>query len=177
MATAESTQQVATYQLPIHGRAGIVAYTSVLDDEFTRVVLAARRWHLTAWGYAKSDSRQDGVRKTLVLHCFVYQHYHGEIRAGLKVDHIDRNKLNNRPDNLRALTHSQNIANRPRQKNNTSGYVGVYWHRGGRKWGANIMVMRKHIHLGLFSTAEGAAVAVNDAYAKHFPHVPPPNPV
>lgn len=46
------------------------------------------------------------------VHKLVYETFKGEIPEGLEIDHIDRNKLNNNPDNLRVVTRSENIKNR-----------------------------------------------------------------
>lgn len=55
--------------------------------------------------------------------------------AGLTVDHIDRNSLNNNLDNLRIVDHSVNCRNKGVPKNNTSGAVGVTWQiNNGKKY-------------------------------------------
>lgn len=50
------------------------------------------------------------------VHKLVYETFKGEIPEGLEIDHIDRNKLNNNPDNLRVVTRSENMKNRDRFK-------------------------------------------------------------
>lgn len=54
------------------------------------------------------------------------------------VDHANRDGLDNRRSNLRPATGSQSSANRRKQKNNTSGYIGVYWHERDGKWIARV---------------------------------------
>ena len=49
---------------------------------------------------------------TTLVHRMVYEAFKGEIPEGLEIDHIDRNKHNNSPDNLRVVTRAENIANR-----------------------------------------------------------------
>lgn len=81
------------------------------------------------------------------------------------VDHVDHNTLNNTRKNLRLCTNSQNIANRRgRQKNNTSGYTGVFWSKNAKKWAAQIKFQNKAIHLGYFDDLEKAA-KIRDAKA------------
>ena len=46
---------------------------------------------------------------------------------GKYYDHIDRNTLNNRKNNLRPATSTENSQNRSKYKNNTSGFTGVIW--------------------------------------------------
>lgn len=77
---------------------------------------------------------------------------------GGEVDHINRNKLDNRKENLRLVTRSQNIMNYPRRKDNTSGHKGVHYDKATGKWMAYISVNSRHKALGRFLTF-GEAVA------------------
>ncbi len=54
------------------------------------------------------------------------------------VDHIDQNKQNNHPTNLRQATHSENLKNRNKIKTNTSGYIGVTYHKRDRIYQAKL---------------------------------------
>ena len=56
------------------------------------------------------------------------------------VDHKNHNTLDNTRKNLRSCTHSQNSMNRIKTKANTSGIVGVSWHKGKKKWVAHIKI-------------------------------------
>jgi hypothetical protein len=71
------------------------------------------------------------------------------------IDHIDRNPLNNKKENLRNCTMQQNNMNLSLGKNNTSGVIGVCWHSQANKWRSYIMLDRKQKHLGLFDNFEG----------------------
>jgi hypothetical protein len=75
------------------------------------------------------------------------------------VDYIDRNKLNNNLGNLRWVTKQENLRNRSKSKNNTSGYIGVSRH--GNKFRAQINENKIMIHIGTCSTPEEAAIAYN----------------
>lgn len=77
-----------------------------------------------------------------------------------EVDHIDGDCLNNRRENLRLATHSQNQKNRRRNENNLSGYKGVQAH--GKGWKARITSNGRNIYLGVFYTPEEA----HDAYCE-----------
>lgn len=81
---------------------------------------------------------------------------------GMDTDHINGNGLDNRRENLRTATRSQNMWNRHPNRKGKSRYKGVSWHKQHRKWIANIQVQRKRIFLGLFRNEKEAA----DAYAK-----------
>ena len=73
------------------------------------------------------------------------------------VDHINQDPLDNRRQNLRLATRSQNAANLGPYANNTSGYKGVDFNRG--KWRARITQDGVRYFLGTFDTAEDAARA------------------
>jgi len=79
-----------------------------------------------------------------------------------EIDHINGIKDDNRISNLRECTRSQNQANKNKQKNNTSGHKGVFWHKNHNKWTAQIKKNGKHIHLGVFINIDDAV----QAYAK-----------
>lgn len=83
-------------------------------------------------------------------------------RQGEIVDHIDGNTLNNSKSNLRKVTASQNSTNRPKNKNNTTGFKGVRQRPDGR-FEAKIRKAGKDYYLGVFTTAENAAMAYDDA--------------
>lgn len=80
------------------------------------------------------------------------------------VDHIDRNRYNNHPSNLRAATKAENNRNKSKQENATSVYKGVSYHKGSGKWQASITFNGMRKHLGYFTKPEEAARAY-DIYA------------
>ena len=86
---------------------------------------------------------------------------------GSEVDHINRDKLDNRRSNLRLVTHTQNCVNASLRVTNTSGFKGVNFYRG-KYWRAYIRVNYRHISLGFFPTAEAAARAYDEAAREHF---------
>jgi hypothetical protein len=78
-------------------------------------------------------------------------------------DHRNRDTLDNRRQNLRKCTTSQNQMNHSKHSNNTSGFKGVSWHKVNKKWQALIGLNWKIINLGFFETAEEAAIAYRRA--------------
>lgn len=75
------------------------------------------------------------------------------------VDHEDTDPSNDRWSNLRIATPVQNGCNRPRQRNNTTGFKGVTREKSTGKFVAQIFVRKRHIMLGRFLTAEAAHAA------------------
>jgi hypothetical protein len=77
----------------------------------------------------------------------------------LLVDHINGNKLDNRKENLRIATKSENGRNRDRQSNNKSGFKGVHWNKQFGKYRAQIMLNNKTTYIGLYTNPVEAAKA------------------
>jgi hypothetical protein len=76
-----------------------------------------------------------------------------------QIDHIDRDRSNNRISNLREATHGENMRNKPVYKNSKTGIKGVHWHKQHRKYIVSIQVNGRSKHIGLFTSLESAANA------------------
>lgn len=108
---------------------------------------------LTKSGYFESKLN----KKPFKVHRVIFLMHNGYLPE--HVDHIDGNRSNNKIENLRAATPSQNKANQIIYKNNTSGVKGVYFKH--KKWGAQISYSGKRKYLGLFDTIELASEFVD----------------
>jgi len=109
---------------------------------------------------------QTGIRgKYFKNHRLIFLMHHGYLPA--LIDHIDGNKLNNRIENLREATRSQNCFNSMRSKANTTGIKGVCWRPDIKKYRARIYVYKKTIELGSFDSLEDAGKAVAEARDKY----------
>lgn len=80
-------------------------------------------------------------------------------KKGQTVDHINRDTLDCRDDNLRLCTNAQNQANSRGQKAAMSGLKGVTWSDTSRKWKASIRAKGILYYLGLFQDRRRAAIA------------------
>ena len=83
-------------------------------------------------------------------------------------DHEDRNALNNRKYNLRPATKQENARNHNKQKNNTSGFIGVCFYKNNNVWRAYITINKKNINLGEFINKEDAIRARLRAEKEYF---------
>ena len=86
----------------------------------------------------------------------------GKPQKGMVVDHINRIGLDNRKENLRIATRSQNQQNRRSRRNTSSQYKGVSWTKRDKRWQAKIGHKRKVICLGDFTCEHQAALAYNE---------------
>jgi hypothetical protein len=112
--------------------------------------------------YAFRNYCKDKSKRTVYLHRAIM----GE-PDGFQVDHINGNGLDNRRVNLRLATRSQNQHNRGASSNNTSGFKGVTWHNGVKKWQAQIAFCGKNKYLGRYDTVEAAHAAYAEASIKY----------
>ena len=78
---------------------------------------------------------------------------------GMCVDHINGNPLDNRKSNLRICTNAENQRNRGANKNNKSGYKGVYWTKPNKRWLSQIRHNGKQVYIGHYKNKEEAARA------------------
>ena len=102
------------------------------------------KWHLGMNGYAQN------IRKDIKLQQVILG------KEGL-IDHKNRNRLDCRKENLRKCNVYQNAQNRSITDKNTSGYIGVCWHKRAKKWMSYISSHGKKTYLGLFTNIEKAA--------------------
>ena len=105
----------------------------------------------------------------LRLHRVVWALHYGEWPAG-EVDHIDGNRLNNSIGNLRMVSASENHRNQKRSINNTSGHLGVCWHKPTSKWKVCLNHKGRQKHIGYYNTLEAAVEARRAANIKYGYH-------
>lgn len=94
-----------------------------------------------------------------LAHRLIWMHHHGKL-PDRQIDHIDRDKLNNRIENLRDVPQSINLLNR--DKPNKTGFAGVT--KARNKFRAGLGIFGKTVHLGTFDTAEEAHEAFKIAH-------------
>ena len=90
-----------------------------------------------------------------------------------QIDHINGSKKDNRLENLRVVSYRENARNQKIPKNNTSGTVGVSFHKRDQKYIASIQINGKSKHLGVFKNKEeaiAARAAANIKYNYHENH-------
>jgi hypothetical protein len=103
--------------------------------------------------------------KLFLAHRLAWLYVYGEWPPGC-LDHINRQRDDNRIANLRLATMAQNCANARVRCNNTSGFPGVRKHK--QKWTAYIKYNGRQIHLGMFDAPEKAHKAYRAAAVAYF---------
>ncbi len=118
-------------------------------------------WHNNTHGYLVCCIGGRKNRKRLTMHRLLMGY-----PAGFDIDHINRDKKDNRKCNLRLATRTQNNGNRRRNWE----YKGVFYQTRATKrpWYASMSQNNKTVYLGAFSTKEQAALAYNEAAKEYF---------
>jgi hypothetical protein len=120
-------------------------------------------------GYLMQDGYR-GVRvdgKYYIVHRIIFVMHHGDIPGNYIIDHIDRNKLNNRIENLRLATLQENQFNRTTKRNTSSEYKGVWFDSVKGFWKAAIRINGERHYIGQFNLEEEAAIAYDELALKH----------
>jgi hypothetical protein len=143
--------------------------TTIVDDDDAE--LAELKWSAAVRKTTQYAQYGASSKKTRLLHRVIMERIQGrELERREVVDHIDHNGLNNTRSNLRLVTQRENMANSRLFRNNTSGFRGVSWYTGIKRWVAKIRIGDRFIHLGCFDTAVEAAKKYNEAAFAHFGH-------
>lgn len=130
----------------------------ILVDAFMYPILRDIPWWMHHSGYAmtKINGRHVAMHRLILM-----------APEGTCVDHINRDRSDNRFKNLRLCSKQVNAFNANKPKSNTTGYKGVHFHRKNKSYVAYIG-KKPRVHLGCFSTAEAAAKAYNDAAKERY---------
>jgi hypothetical protein len=107
---------------------------------------------ITKTGYRFLSIRFSGVRYNInASHLSFYKHF--RVLPVLPIDHIDGNKDNNRISNIREVSISQNMLNRPKiNKSSSSKYVGVHWNKKYKIWKSSIQYKGVYYYCGKYRT-------------------------
>lgn len=142
----------------LSGDYGIIWSTNTNEEIYFDLEDADRilehTWTIDSNGYPNTTING----KTVRMHSFL-----GYYRP----DHHNRNKLDNRKENLIKCTQQENAQNCSLGKNNKSGIIGVYWSNQNKKWMAQITINGKTIHISSHNNKDDAIKARLQAEVKY----------
>ena len=130
---------------------GVTMLFDIADLE----LVSAHSWHLDCHGYPATNI-DGGLAR---LHRLLIT----DVPVGLVVDHINRNKRDNRRTNLRLVTQKENCHNASTRSNNTSGVPGVFFDKRANRWRAQIYQAGKTTHVGIYDSFDDAVSARKEA--------------
>ena len=115
-------------------------------------------------GYLRVSLIKDGGKNTVKIHQIVAWIFVKNPENKPTVDHIDRNPLNNRAENLRWATNQEQQNNRGMRSDNTSGVPGVIWTKSNKKWRVRLQENGQKKHFGCFKDKKEAEIMRNLEY-------------
>jgi len=134
------------------------------DYEWLKQLKWHATWHKSSKSfYARCWISQKGAE---MMHRYILGAKKGE-----EIDHINRNPLDNRRNNLRFCSRSENLLNR--KAYGRSKYRGVTWNEVSNKWQSRLFNKKEQFHLGLFSSEKEASEAYNKKYREIHGTLPP----
>lgn len=157
--------------IPLWGRDGVIRDWTCVDDEDFRW-LSEYGWHLHSEGYAVRTVTLDSVAQKIRMAREILGLTWGD---GLEADHRNRNRLDNRRENLRAGPHGMNIQNLPpegypRQAGPRRGTRGVSWHKASGRWRVRVEVEGRVHSCGYFDSREEAVQVARAARMRLMPY-------
>ena len=105
-------------------------------------------------------------KKHFVAHRLAWLYVYNYIPSK-DIDHINGNRADNRINNLREATRSENSFNSKISKNNKSGLKGISWHKTAKKWEVCLRFNGVKKYLGIFDNIELAELVITEARAKY----------
>ena len=111
-------------------------------------------WHYSKDGYAVSNLGNATYPHNMYFHRVIITP-----PDGLFIDHINRDRLDDRKQNLRIVNKLQNNLNKSNRSDNTTGVMGVSWDKERNKWRAMICFHGKSIHIGMYDNFDEAVIA------------------
>lgn len=137
------------------------------------------RWRQSAGGWIVAGNEagtldiSSGYLRMIVdghrdyAHRLAWLYVHGE-HPPAEIDHKNGDRSDNRIENLRLASRSENGRNLSRKRNNTSGVPGVSWDRRRSRWVAYVNPNGRKVSLGSFIDRDSAIAARRAGEAAHF---------
>lgn len=143
----------------------LIKNKEILIDKKDISIFNKYNWHISDTGYVVWRGNKNGKKQTIRLHRLLLNITDSKI----KIDHINRNKLDNRRKNLRVCNNMENSYNRSGDKNANTKYKGVFERKINNKtiYAAYIQYNRTNLFLGNYDNIKDAALAYDRAAEKY----------
>jgi hypothetical protein len=141
------------------------------NDKLYRFTMRGKKWICINdlkpihKGYIQTEIN----KRNYLLHRLVYLFHNTDwdihdVSPDNQIDHDDKDKSNNKIENLRILDSSGNVRNQDKKPNCSSIYRGVNWDKKSKKWKASIRIDGKKKHLGFFDDENEAGLIYQCVY-------------
>lgn len=162
------TMPSAVARIPLYDRYGCVR-TYMTVDAADADWVNQWQWKISSppSSYAYRVDRADGKTVNILFHRALLGLEPGDER---QVDHIDRDRLNNRRGNLRVVPKGANAQNLASRSGSSSQYRGVHWDKQARRWRATVHTGGKVHVIGLFVDEHEAGAAARSARMRLMPY-------
>jgi hypothetical protein len=131
------------WKIPLRNKQkDIIDYTYVSKEDYE--ILNKYNFSKTNKGYCVGYINKKSGQ--LIHRYIIIDILKNNINSKVYIDHINNNKLDNRRENLRLVTPSENVRNRKKQENLTSKYMGVSWNSNSKKWNTSILIEKKTLY-------------------------------
>jgi len=149
------------WPVPLRGRGGVVRAVACVDEDvWKKIDSNGWRYQLHPNGYAQRQLRDSEGTGTTLLHRDVlglgWSRHRTEKVLSYEVDHVNRDKLDCRRENLRLVDRKGNMANSTWEAGR-SGVPGVHFHLQTGKWCAWPKKNGRRVYGGIFKSIEEAA--------------------
>ena len=136
-------------------------------EDYQKIVKNNHYWFIED-GYVRTRHIETGIRYRTSMHRLIMN-----VKEGTYIDHINRQRNDNRKINLRIANKNQNAMNSKIPINNSSGYKGVCWNKLNNNWHSEITVLGKCINLGSYKNLKKAINIRKQAEKNYFKEFAP----
>lgn len=147
----------------------VSTYGRVRNDDTGKLLKCAVGWS----GYHTASLWKNNIGTSILVHRLVAIAFITNPTGKPFVDHIDNDKLNNKLNNLRWVTQSQNMMNQSMRTDNHSGVIGVSWDRFRNKWAVRLRHNGLYKYVGRYNSieeAKSARIKAVSQYRGEFAH-------
>lgn len=152
---SEVTQEFLFKYLPYNSVTGEFTYSDLCKHRMKNKVAGTTISKHPNTGYKRIYL----LRKWYQAHRLAWLYVYGVWPDG-EIDHVNNERGDNRIENLRVVSRSENMTNSKTKKGNTSGMKGVYWNADWGKWCATVSIKKQRYWLGGFVDIQDAKNAV-----------------